>query len=209
MRSRLHPIALAVMFVAFILLIPAGYVAGKFIGVPSDFAWRGGMLVAASIVVIASLVLPRFWKFSYASSPVTTFFSHYDSEKRVSVSHVEAMIAAGRYGDAADELDLLIRMHGLDRSVCLLAVDFHLGKFGAPEKAEILLRRMRSEKPADWESFATQRLIDLYMRNASTYPKAMTELRRTIARFPGTPEAAGAEQCLRQLKAQDYPRIAV
>lgn len=199
------------MFVAFVLLIPAGYVTGKFIGVPSDFALRGGMLLAASVVLIASLILPRFWKFSYSSSAVTTFFSHYDSEKRVSVSHVEAMIAAGRYGDAAEELDLLLRMHGLDRGVSLLAVDLHLGKFGASAKAESLLRRLRSEKPAEWESFATQRLIDLYMRDPSTHPKAMTELRRTIARFPGTPEAAGAEECLRQLKLQapDHRGIAV
>ena len=211
MRLRLHPITLAVMCAAFILLIPAGYVVGKLIGVPAEFAWRGGMLVAASVVVVASIVLPRVWKFAHASSDVTTFFSHYDAEKRVSVSHVEAMIAAGRYDDAAEEIDLLLRVHGLDRAVCLLAVDLHLGKSGTPASAEALLRRMRSENPAGWESFATQRLIDLYMRGAATHPKAMTELRRTIARFPGTPEAAGAEACLKQLRqtAPDRSQIAV
>lgn len=200
MRFRLHPITLAVMFAAFILLIPAGYVAGKLIGVPAEFAWRGGMLVAATVVVLASIVLPRVWNFAHASSNVTTSFSHYDSEKRVSISHVEAMIAAGRYNDAADELDLLLRMHGLDRGVCLLAVELHLGKFGVATSAETLLRRMRAEQPTEWEGFATQRLIDLYMRDAQTHPKAMTELRRTIARFPGTKEAEGAALCLRQFK---------
>ncbi|MBC8088602.1 MAG: hypothetical protein H7Z40_15165 [Phycisphaerae bacterium] len=110
--------------------------------------------------------------------------------------------------DAALEIDALLSRHGLDRGLCLLAVDFHLDKLGSPARAEALLRRMRAELPAEWEAFATQRLIDLYMTREDSQPKAMTELRRVIARFPGTPEASGALVCLERLR-QDHPVLVV
>lgn len=166
------------------------------------------MLLAFTLVMLFNLSFPAVYRFVNSSAKVTTFFMHYDAESRVTLSHVEAMIAAGRYEDATEEIDLLLRMHGLDKGLCLLAVDLHLGKFGSPARGEALLRRMRQEQPQQWEHFVTQRLIDLYMTNAESRPKAMTELRRMIARFPGTPEASGAEACLERLR-QDHQVPAV
>lgn len=202
MRSRLHPLILLTSFVAFVMLIPTGYVVGGMIGVPKGYRWWGAMAVAVLVVLMANVVFPIVWKFVNSSINVTTFVTHYDSEKRVRISHVEAMIAAGRYDDAAAEIDLLLKMHGLDRGLCLLAIDLYLGKFGSPARAELLLRRMRSEQPNEWEAFATQRLIDLYLTTADSHPKAMTELRRMIARFPGSREASGAEACLERLRQE-------
>ena len=110
------------------------------------------------------------------------------------------MIAAGRYDDAAAEMESLLAVHGLERGLCMLAIELHTGRFGSLSRAESLLRRMRAEMPAVWESFATQRLIDLYLAQPETHAKAMTELRRVIARFPGTPEANGAAACLDRMR---------
>lgn len=207
MSSRLHPLILLPSVIAFVMLIPAGYVAGSMLGVPNEYKWRGGMLIAFAVVLLFNLAFPVVYRFLKSSPNVTTFFMHYEAERRVSLSQVEAMIAAGRYDDATDEIDLLLRMHGLDKGLCLLAVDLHLGKFGSTALAEALLRRMRQESPQQWEAFATQRLIDLYMTNPESHPKAMTELRRMIARFPGSREASGAEACLERLR-QDHRVVA-
>jgi hypothetical protein len=208
MRSRLHPLILLVSFAAFVLLIPTCYVFGALLGVPRTMRWQVAVMAAAATVVLANVVLPIIWRFVNSSTDVSTFITHYDAEKRVSISHVEAMIAAGRYDHAAEEIDALLAANGLDKGLCLLAIDLHMGKFGSSVRAEALLRRMRAESPSVWEGFATQRLIDLYMTDTNSHTKAMTELRRLIARFPGTSEASGAQACLERLR-QDHRVSAV
>jgi hypothetical protein len=60
---------------------------------------------------------------------------------------------------------------------------------------------MRAEQPERFEKYATQRLIDLYIANIATHEKALPELRRLIARYPGTPDALGAAVCADRLRA--------
>lgn len=201
MRSRFHPLIVLASLVAFVALLPAGYVATAILGIPEDARWSVALPAVGTVVVLANVILPFVWRLVSASSNATTWFSQKHGDKRVSISHVEALVAAGRYDDATHEMDALFSAHGLDRGLCLRAIDFHMGKFGSPSRAEALLRRMRAECPAEWEGFATQRLIDLYMTHIDSHAKAMTELRRMIARFPGTPEAVGAEACLSRLRA--------
>ncbi|GEM_PF-3117892 len=202
MRTRLHPLVVLVSLVAFVALIPTGYIVTGMLGAPSGLRWRVAMGVAAVVVVVANIVFPLVWRFVRASTNATNWFSQKHADRRVSISHVESMIAAGRYDAAAREIDALLVTHGLDQGVCLLAVELHTGKFGSASRAEVLLRRMRVEVPARWEGFATQRLIDLYMSRVDSHAKAMTELRRMIARFPGTPEASGAQTCLDRLRQE-------
>lgn len=62
-----------------------------------------------------------------------------------------------------------------------------------------MLRRLRSAVP-DQELYATQRLVDLYLERMREPVRALPELRRIVERFPGSPEAAGAEHALRKLR---------
>jgi hypothetical protein len=202
MSSRFHPLVVAASLVACIALIPTAYVVTGFMGVPGTFRWRAAMLTAVALVMLGNIVFPVIWNFVQASTNATNWFTQKQGDKRVGISHVESMIAAGRYDDAAAEIDALLALHGLDKGVCLLAVDLHMGKFGSPARAEVLLRRLRAERPVEWERFATQRLIDLYLARTEWQTKAMTELRRMVARFPDSPEASGARACLERLRQE-------
>lgn len=145
--------------------------------------------------------IPKFWAWAKSSIDVTWFFLHYAADRTVGVSHVEAMMSAGNYDDAAAEIEALLNKHGVEATVCRVALDLHLGQFGYRERGEALLRRMRVEQPAQYEKMATQRLIDIYFAQPETYGKALTEMRRLIAKFPDTPEAAGALIGIEQLKS--------
>lgn len=194
------PIRWGMRAFAFIMLIPYGYVAGRILGVPRAFEGWFAIPFSASAVLLASIALPAFWKAINSSIKMTWFFTHYAADRTVPVSHVEAMISAGQYDDAANEIDVLLTKHGVDPVVCKLAIDHHLGRFGSRERGEALLRRMRIENPARYEGMATQRLIDIYMTRPETHGKALTELRRLASRFPGTREADGALACIQQLR---------
>ncbi|MEO7998988.1 MAG: hypothetical protein ABI852_16165 [Gemmatimonadaceae bacterium] len=194
------PIRTTMRVFGFIFLWPYGYVAARILGVPRDFEGLFAIPFASSAVLLANYTLPAVWKAINSSIKMTWFFTHYAADRTIPVSHVEAMISAGDYDEAAAEIDALLAKHGVDPVICKLAIDHHLGRFGSRERGEALLRRMRNENPARYEGMATQRLIDLYMTQTETHGKALTELRRLASRFPGTREAEGALACILQLR---------
>lgn len=201
MRLPREPVRLALSLLFFVMLVPFGYVSAGLLRLSREERLFWAIPIALVIVALGNIVVQAVWRFVNASTRTTAFFMHYNAERVMVISHVEAMISAGNYGEAAIEIESLLASHGLDAALCRLALDLHLCKFGSPVRAESLLRRMRNELPTQYESFATQRLIDLYMRTEESYPKALPELRRLIARFPNTPDAAGAEVCVTSIRA--------
>lgn len=194
------PISYGMRAFGFILLLPYGYLVGSFLGIPKDLRGLFAILIIGLVVYFANLALPVLWKSVNSSVNVTWFFTHYAADRPIPVSHVEALISAGNYDQAAAAIDALLAKHGVDPVICKVAIDHHLGKFGSRERGETLLRRMRNEDPKRYEGMATQRLIDLYMSQPATHGKAIAELRRLASRFPGTREAEGALACLQQLR---------
>lgn len=190
----------------FVFLIPWGYFIAGFLGIDAQSRGLFAVPCALVLVIVLNRTLPRLWKLTNSSIRVTWFFTHYAADRAIPVSHVEAMISNGHYDDATNEIDALLAKHGVDPVICQLAIDHHLGRNGSRERGEALLRRMRNENPKLYEGMATQRLIDLYMMQPETHGKAITELRRLASRFPGTREADGALECIRQLRLQHDPQ---
>ena len=192
---------LAIVGTAALLFFPLCYVAAAYAPVPRSYRSLIALAFGALLAFVLSAFVRRIFKWNNSSPGVHVFFTHRNAEKIVIVSHVESMIAAGYHAKAEREIESLITTHGLDAKLCRIAVDFHLGKHGSGDRAESLLRRMRSEQPLAFELYATQRLVDLYMRKDDTRGKALTELRRIVARFPATVDAKGAIACIEQLRA--------
>ena len=195
-----NPVRLIACVVSLLGLVPFGYIIGGILHVTKPM--RPWFAVSASIAIVFSMnwLIPKFWRFVNNSISSQWFFLHYAADRTVGVSHVEAMVSTGHYDDAATEIDALLAKHGVEAEVCRVGLDLHLGRFGSRERGEALLRRMRAENPARYERMATQRLIDLYIAQPNTHGKALTELRRLSAKFPGTPEAKGALHAIEQLK---------
>ncbi|MDQ6612568.1 MAG: hypothetical protein M3Y64_09045 [Gemmatimonadota bacterium] len=168
-------------------------------------SWAERLLVA----LLTTPVLVRIFgncfvvahRWHTSSAAADAFFTHSNAVKTVSLSQVKAMIAVANAPAASDKFDELLATHGLDEALCRAAVDFHLGKLGSAARGEALLKRMRSENPAQFEHYVTQRLIDLYMTDVDTYPRARAELGRLAGQNPGTPEAAGALAAIERIKA--------
>ena len=196
-----NPVRLITCVVAYVGLRPYGYIFGGILRVATPWRPWFAFSVCIAIVLLMNWLIPKFWRFVIASVSVKWFFLHYAADRTVVVSHVEAMMSAGNYDSAATELDALLGKHGAEAEVCRVGLNLHLGQFGSRERGEALLRRMRNENPAQYERMATQRLIDIYMTHPETHRKALTELRRLAAKFPNTPEAAGALRCIEEIRA--------
>jgi hypothetical protein len=194
------PAQFALLAILFIGLIPYGYAVGGILRITSTLRPVFALTTALAVVSVANLIVPKVWHWILSSANVTTFFMHYSADRPVTVSHVEAMISAGDYEAATREIDALLFRHGAESEVCRVALDFHLGKFGSRERAVEILWRMRQENSEKYELLATQRLIDVYLAQPGGQGKALSELRRIVARFPGTPDAAGAALAIQELK---------
>lgn len=191
------------VFVGAVFMIPMCFAISILLGIPREWRFSFILTLAALLSFVLSGGVKHLIRWVNSSVKVGLFFTHSNAEPRIVLSGVEAKIAAGYFTAAALELDALLRQHGLDERVCRLAVDFHLGKHGSRERGETLLKRMRVERPAQYELYATQRLIDLYIATSAEHGKAIAEMRRVIARFPGTPEAMGATLCIERLRATE------
>jgi thioredoxin-like negative regulator of GroEL len=123
-------------------------------------------------------------------------------------SSEQALAARGDQAGALAAYDAAIRLRPMDPEPRLQAAELLL-KSSTPEKAARFLvqaRRLAANNRGR-ELYATQRLIDLYWGKLHDHPRARSELRRLIDRFPGTREAAAAQNLLDTL-SQELPRNA-
>ena len=197
---------IAIVVIGALIFLPFGYAIATSLQLPKGIYFPFSFALGAAVVWALLAIAPFVWRLAQSSVCADFIPTHRNAEKRVILSGVESSIASGDSQRALEQFDALIDIHGIDERLCRRAVDFYLGKQAstmpdALQRGEALLRRMRSERVEQFERYATQRLIDLYMMKTETYAKAITELRRMVARFPGTPEAAGAMVAIEQLKA--------
>ena len=196
----------AVIVAGSLLFLPFGYAAATALQLPKKVHFIFSFATGAAVVWIILTIAPFIWRIATGSIRADAFPTHSNAEKRVILSGVESSISAGDCDRAIEQFDALFAIHGLDERLCRLAVDFYLGKQSSSlpdslQRGEALLRRMRSTQPEQYERYATQRLIDLYLMNIATHAKALTELRRLAGRFPGTPEAAGALTAIERMRS--------
>lgn len=200
-RASPRSSAFKVLAGAFVLL-PFGYFAATYAHVPPSYRFLAAMAFCVPLCMVNARIFCAVWRWTRSSTSHRMFFTHSNADKVVSVSHVESLIVAGQGPAAAQELDVLLAAHPLDEGLRRLAVDFHLSPLGSQPIAEAILRRLRRENAVKFEHYATQRLIDVYMRDESQYAKALTELRRLAEKFPGTREAEGALECIERVKTR-------
>jgi len=118
-------------------------------------------------------------------------------------SHAEALAAKGNFDAASKVFDQVRAEHGDKASLLRAEADVQLRPEGDPERARELLMRLRKAGDASRadELYATHRLVDLYLGPLGDEPRAMSELRRLVERFPGTRDADGAQAELERRRA--------
>ena len=186
-----------------LLLLPFGYLTSspwRLTPVPRLVA---SLLVSAVLDFVLATLAKRVWRWCTASIGATAIPTHQAADRELSLSYLESLIAGGNHEAAVEEIERMLAAFGLaDVGLSRLAANYHLRIGGDAERGEALLRRMRSEHPETFETFATQRLIDLLMRDSITAMRAIPELHRLARRHPGTVEADGAAKAIVRLREQ-------
>ena len=120
-------------------------------------------------------------------------------------SNIQALVARGRYAEAAEAYKAVIASEPEDLVACeqlgLLALrelkDYELAVFAAREGEK------RVAEPARQAGFALQ-VANIYRDNLKDYGKTMVELRRILARYPDIPNAARLRAEIEELKAMHF-----
>lgn len=115
-----------------------------------------------------------------------------------------ALVAQGRYEEAAAAWEIAAAESGGDPEPYLALARLYRDHLGQPEEAAAWFRRARRDAtlPAGHDLLVSQELIELYRGKLGQPQRAIPELARICERFPGTPNAAAAEGELAALRAQ-------
>jgi tetratricopeptide (TPR) repeat protein len=120
-------------------------------------------------------------------------------------SNIQALVARGRYVEAAEAYKTVIASEPEDLVACeqlgLLALrelkDYELAVFAAREGEK------RVAEAARQAGFALQ-VANIYRDNLKDYGKTMVELRRILARYPDIPNANALRSEIDELKAMHF-----
>jgi tetratricopeptide (TPR) repeat protein len=120
-------------------------------------------------------------------------------------SNIQALVARGRYPEAAEAYKAAIATDPADLVACeqlgMLALrelkDYELALFAAREGEK------RVPDAARQAGFALQ-VASIYRDNLKDYGRTMVELRRILARYPGIPNAARLRAEIDELKALHF-----
>ena len=151
----------------------AGYVVGRTVWFAGDLAGRG-----FTHVVTASGNLPPAPSFSYQ----------------------EALIARGRYAEAAATFRDHLAAHPQDHDARIAFGALCTGQLRDPAMAARLYSEVRAGKPTpQQELVVSHALVDLY-RATGDRGREMAELARFAARYQGTRAADAAKRALQELR---------
>ncbi|MBY0490831.1 MAG: hypothetical protein K2R93_13400 [Gemmatimonadaceae bacterium] len=184
----------AVMFaIVCVLAFLVMDVAVRVLGVPRSQRMMVAFLAAPPL---AAFVVVFIWTVLSGTETVAHSLLHPPSGGPVTIptSGAEALFTQGDIEGSMAAFDALRDQHGATPELLRREADLHLGRDGRPERARELLIRLRQTPGVSRgdELFATQRLIDLYFGALRDEPRALSEMRRLVERFPGTRDAEGA-----------------
>jgi hypothetical protein len=139
----------------------------------------------------------RFGNSIYVPSGNTTAYTP-------TYSHIEALEIKGDLDGAAFAWEAAIAEHPGHIITVVRAADFHLRTRKDPKAAFELYLKARAFNTGtdDIRRYVQQKIVDLYLGPLNDESRALTELRRLIDGFPGTPEAESARTALSELKAR-------
>lgn len=116
-------------------------------------------------------------------------------------SYEQSLAARGDVDGALSRYRLAMGLKPGDAEPRLRAAELLL-RSETPGLAVPLFNEVRRLSPQH-ELYATQRLIDLYIGPLKSDVKALSELRRVMDRFPGTPEAESAQRLFERIRTQN------
>lgn len=165
----------------------------RVIGIPRSQRLMVALLAAPPLAAGVAVVV---WTVVSSSGRVAQSMLHPPSggPRTIPTSAAEALFTQGDIAGSMLAFDALRERHGATVELLRREADLHLGRDGRADRARELLVRLRQMPTASRgdELFATQRLIDLYLGALRDEPRALSEMRRLVERFPGTPDAEGA-----------------
>jgi hypothetical protein len=174
-------------------------------GVPLVIFVMVSMFVAGYTIKRILTVVPEgmanaFVYLIWPSGSSTPYQHSYSSE--------QALAARGDEAGALAAYEAAMRLRPMDPEPRFQAAEMLL-RSSTPEKAARYFTQGRRLSPNDRsrELYATQRLIDLYWGKLKDYPRARSELRQLVNRFPGTREAMAAQTLLESL-SEELPSTA-
>jgi thioredoxin-like negative regulator of GroEL len=190
----------------------AGWIYGIVLGLL--FGWPFGVLFGARGLPLVLFVIVSMFVAGYTVLRITTVvpegmaqaFLHLiwpngsSTPYEPSYSREQALAARGDEAGALQAYEAAMRLRPMDPEPRFQAAEMLL-KSSTPERAARYFAQGRRLSPDDRarELYATQRLIDLYWGKLQDHPRARAELRQLITRFPGTREAAAAQNLLDSL----------
>ena len=186
------------------------------------FGWPFGVLIGADGVPLVLFVLGAMFVAGYTIRRILTVVpegmanafvyliwpSGRSTPYQPTYSDIQALAARGDEAGALEAYDAAMRLRPMDPEPRFQAAEMLL-RSSTPEKAARYFTQGRRLSPNDRsrELYATQRLIDLYWGKLKDYPRARAELRQLVRRFPGTREAAAANELLESL-SDELPKKA-
>jgi tetratricopeptide (TPR) repeat protein len=136
---------------------------------------------------------------------VKTMFADGDIAPAPTYPRQDVLIAKGKYAEAAEWFRDHIRIEPDDHEARLrlaLLLETHLKGYDEAEQLYLKIRNARPPGDARQQMQAANHLIDLYRKTGRT-DRLKVELARFCECYRGSPQAAGAERELRELKARD------
>ncbi len=117
-------------------------------------------------------------------------------------SAAQALVAQGRYEDAASAWEIAAAESGADPEPYLALARLFRDQLGRPDDAAAWFRRARRDAtlPPGHDLLVSQELIELYRTKLGQPQRAIPELARICERFRGTPNAVAAERELAALR---------
>lgn len=135
---------------------------------------------------------------------VKTMFADGDIAPAPTYPRQDVLIARGKYAEAADWFRDHIRIEPGDHEARLrlaLLLETHLNGYDEAEQLYLKVRNAQPPGDARQQMQAANHLIDLYRKTGRT-DRLKVELARFCDRYRGSPQAAGAERELKELKAR-------
>ena len=136
---------------------------------------------------------------------VKTIFADGDIPPPPTYPRQDVLIVQGKYAEAADWFRDHIRIEPDDHEARLrlaLLLETHLKGYDEAERLYLKVRNAQPPGDARQQMQASNLLIDLYRKTGRT-DRLKVELARFVDRYRGSPQAAGAERELKELRGRD------
>jgi hypothetical protein len=194
-----------------ILPIVAGFLIGFFWvarrGLPPNHALAAFYLVLGGLVgamIIGGSAMLFIFGMSRGAGAGMEAFVQPAGEYKRDYSLEDSYVARGEIERAITSYEAIAAAERDNLEVRLRAAEL-CRKISSFDRAATFYRDVQSRSQKDDDVRASMRLIDLYMIWPDHKPKAMSELRRLMDRYPDSANAESCRKALANLKSEHFP----